>query len=184
MRYDAGTYDIAVIGAGHAGIEAALAGARLGLEDPVLHRQPGRGGQHALQPGHRRHRQGPPGPGAGRPGGRDGPRRRQGLHPVPAAEPGQGPRRPLPAGPGRPSAVPGGHEAHPGAAGEPLPAPGRGGGHPDRGRPCGRRGHRHRGGVPGARLRHRHRHLSGGPHHCGRGRSATRGPTGSRPPER
>ena len=32
MRYEAGTYDIAVIGAGHAGIEAALAGARLGLE--------------------------------------------------------------------------------------------------------------------------------------------------------
>ena len=29
--YFAGTYDIAVIGAGHAGIEAALAGARLGL---------------------------------------------------------------------------------------------------------------------------------------------------------
>ena len=29
--YDAGTYDIAVIGAGHAGIEAALAAARLGL---------------------------------------------------------------------------------------------------------------------------------------------------------
>ena len=31
MDYDAGTYDVAVIGAGHAGIEAALAGARLGL---------------------------------------------------------------------------------------------------------------------------------------------------------
>ena len=30
--YDAGTYDIAVIGAGHAGIEAALASARLGLK--------------------------------------------------------------------------------------------------------------------------------------------------------
>ena len=30
MTYDAGTYDIAVIGAGHAGIEAALAAARLG----------------------------------------------------------------------------------------------------------------------------------------------------------
>ena len=29
--YEAGTYDIAVIGAGHAGIEAALAAARLGL---------------------------------------------------------------------------------------------------------------------------------------------------------
>ena len=31
MRYEAGTYDIAVIGAGHAGIEAALAAARMGL---------------------------------------------------------------------------------------------------------------------------------------------------------
>ena len=31
-EYDAGTFDIAVIGAGHAGIEAALACARLGLE--------------------------------------------------------------------------------------------------------------------------------------------------------
>ncbi len=31
MIFDAGTYDIAVIGAGHAGIEAALAAARLGL---------------------------------------------------------------------------------------------------------------------------------------------------------
>ena len=32
MRYDAGQYDIAVVGAGHAGIEAALAAARLGLK--------------------------------------------------------------------------------------------------------------------------------------------------------
>ena len=31
IRYDAGQYDIAVIGAGHAGIEAALAAARMGL---------------------------------------------------------------------------------------------------------------------------------------------------------
>ena len=31
MDYHAGEYDIAVIGAGHAGIEAALAAARLGL---------------------------------------------------------------------------------------------------------------------------------------------------------
>ena len=30
MKYDAGKYDIAVIGAGHAGCEAALASARLG----------------------------------------------------------------------------------------------------------------------------------------------------------
>ena len=32
MDYEAGTYDIAVVGAGHAGIEAALAAARLGLD--------------------------------------------------------------------------------------------------------------------------------------------------------
>ena len=32
MDYNAGSYDIAVIGAGHAGIEAALAAARLGLK--------------------------------------------------------------------------------------------------------------------------------------------------------
>ncbi|MBQ1280725.1 MAG: FAD-dependent oxidoreductase, partial [Oscillospiraceae bacterium] len=32
MIFDAGTYDVAVIGAGHAGIEAALASARLGLK--------------------------------------------------------------------------------------------------------------------------------------------------------
>ena len=31
MSYFAGNYDIAVIGAGHAGIEAGLAAARLGL---------------------------------------------------------------------------------------------------------------------------------------------------------
>ena len=32
MKFDAGQFDIAVIGAGHAGIEAALASARLGLK--------------------------------------------------------------------------------------------------------------------------------------------------------
>ena len=32
MDYEAGSYDVAVIGAGHAGIEAALAAARLGLK--------------------------------------------------------------------------------------------------------------------------------------------------------
>lgn len=36
LNYDAGYYDIAVIGAGHAGIEAALAGARLGCTTAVF----------------------------------------------------------------------------------------------------------------------------------------------------
>ncbi len=36
MKYDAGTYDVAVIGAGHAGIEAALASARLGCSTVVF----------------------------------------------------------------------------------------------------------------------------------------------------
>ena len=36
MRYDAGTYDVVVIGAGHAGIEAALAAARLGCHTGIF----------------------------------------------------------------------------------------------------------------------------------------------------
>ena len=36
MRYFAGTYDIAVVGAGHAGIAAALAAARLGLKTVIF----------------------------------------------------------------------------------------------------------------------------------------------------
>ena len=36
MSYDAGSYDVAVIGAGHAGIEAALASARLGCSTIVF----------------------------------------------------------------------------------------------------------------------------------------------------
>ncbi len=36
MKYDAGEYDIAVIGAGHAGCEAALAAARMGKKTPLF----------------------------------------------------------------------------------------------------------------------------------------------------
>ena len=35
MEYNAGDYDIAVIGAGHAGCEAALAAARLGMKNSI-----------------------------------------------------------------------------------------------------------------------------------------------------
>ena len=36
MSFIAGRYDVAVIGAGHAGIEAALAAARLGCETAIF----------------------------------------------------------------------------------------------------------------------------------------------------
>ena len=36
MEYFAGSYDLAVIGAGHAGIEAALAAARMGLKTLIF----------------------------------------------------------------------------------------------------------------------------------------------------
>ena len=39
MEYTMGSYEVAVIGAGHAGIEAALAAARLGCQDRRLHHQ-------------------------------------------------------------------------------------------------------------------------------------------------
>ena len=37
-EYEAGEYDIAVIGAGHAGCEAGLAAARLGMKTLILNR--------------------------------------------------------------------------------------------------------------------------------------------------
>ena len=36
MKYDAGEYDIAVVGAGHAGCEAALAAARMGMKTLIF----------------------------------------------------------------------------------------------------------------------------------------------------
>lgn len=35
-RFKAGQYDLVVIGAGHAGVEAALAGSRMGLKTLIL----------------------------------------------------------------------------------------------------------------------------------------------------
>ena len=146
--------------------------------------QPGRRGQYALQPRHRRHRQGPPGPGAGRPGRRNGPGGGPGLHPVSDAQPPEGPRRVVPAGPGGPPGLSAGDEAHPGAAGAPDPAPGGGGGPADGKRPRHRRGAAHRGGIPGPGGGAVHRHLSPGPHHRGRlcgGLRSRRTPRGGPP---
>lgn len=59
MSYDAGKYDVAVIGAGHAGIEAALASARLGCRTVIFTINMDAVAT-ARAPEHRRHSKGPP----------------------------------------------------------------------------------------------------------------------------
>ena len=154
MSYFAGNYDIAVIGAGHAGIEAGARGRAAGAAGRRVHDQSGRRGQHALQPGHRRHGQGPSRARARRPRRRDGPRGGRLLHPVPHAQPRQGPGRALPARAGRPPPLSGAHEAPARARAEPLSQAGRRHGDPDGGRTRQRRRDAARRGIPRAR-RHR-----------------------------
>ena len=86
-------FDVLVIGAGHAGCEAAAAaarrGARVGLRDlPRRGRRP-----DVVQPVDRRRRQGPSGPRARRVRRADGPRRRPGRNPSPDAQPAARDRR-------------------------------------------------------------------------------------------
>lgn len=50
--------DLVVIGGGHAGCEAALAGARMGLDTLLLTLNMGRDCPHGVQSGHRRQRKG------------------------------------------------------------------------------------------------------------------------------
>ena len=99
-EFPAGKFDITVIGAGHAGIEGALAAARMGLETIIFTINLDAVGNMPCNPAIGGTGSRPPGPGAGRSGRRDGPGGGCGLHPVPDAQPGQGPSRPLPAGPG------------------------------------------------------------------------------------
>ena len=168
MRYDAGSCDVAVVGAGHAGIEAALAAARLGTGHRLLYHQYGRHRQHALQPRHRRHGQGPPRARARCARRRDGARSRSGLHPVPDAQPRQGPGRALAARAGRPAEVSGRDEAHARAAAEPARQAGGGRGRRDGGRPRQRRRDGKRRRVPLPRRRACDGHVSARAHDRGR----------------
>ena len=132
-EFFAGQFDIAVIGAGHAGIEAALAAARMGLETVCLTMNLDAVGNMPCNPaiggtgkGHLVRELDALGGEMARGGGRR-------LHPVPDAQPGKGACRPLPAGPGGSPEVPAGDEAHAGAAGASDPAAGGGGGPADGG---------------------------------------------------
>ena len=89
----------------------------------------------------------------------------QGVHPVPDAEPGQGPRCLVAAGTGRPQKIPADHEAHSGAAAPPDAAAGGGHGDPLRGWPRDRRGAAHRRGAGGQSRDPVYRHLSDGTDH-------------------
>ena len=90
MDYFAGTFDIAVVGAGHAGIEAALAAARLGLKTVCFTINLDAVGNMPCNPAIG-------GTGKGHlvreldALGGDGTGRRRRLHSVPYPEPGQGP---------------------------------------------------------------------------------------------
>lgn len=145
-----------------------------GRRNPCVHRQSGRGGQHALQSRHRRHRQGASGPGDRRPGRGNGEGRGRGRDTIPDAESGQGAGGPFPPRPVRPAALSGAHEALPGAPGASAGGAGGGGGRGGGGGPGPRRRDRQRRPLALPRGCDRHGDLSPGTHRCG----------GSGPPRR
>ena len=99
MTYDAGSFDIAVIGAGHAGIEAALAAARLGCSTIVFTINLDAVGNCPCNPSIGGTAKGHLVREIDALGGEMGTRRRRLHHPKPDAQPGQGPGGALPAGP-------------------------------------------------------------------------------------
>ena len=163
-----GTYDVIVIGAGHAGIEAAHAAARLGARTAVFTLSLDFIGNMPCNPSI-----GGTAKGASCAGGRcarraDGSGRRRHLPAKPDAQPRQGPRRTQSARADRPQALPHLDEARAGANRQPRHPPGRE-------RRCGRAGRQglRRVHKPARLLRlqgrcHCHRHQPGRAHLCGR----------------
>ena len=106
-------HDVIVIGGGHAGCEAAAACGAARARAPAADPPDRDDRRDVVQPGDRRPGQGPSGARDRRARRRHGARHRPRRHPVPHAQPQQGPGGARPARPGRPQALP---RRHAGAA--------------------------------------------------------------------